>query len=70
MKFSELIKALYEASTDVNSVADLAECTEVAKSFIDRLFAGKNTTEKIDVVFEYLTHDLEVEEVIEAIELF
>ena len=68
-KLSALIKALYESSDMVNSVSDLSECTDVNKSFIERMFAGTNTFEKADKVFEYLTHDFDVEMLIESLEL-
>ena len=69
MKFSKLFKELYDTSNDVNRIVDLAECTDVPKSFIERGFAGTNSFEKIDKVFDYLTSDFEVEDFMAALDL-
>lgn len=68
MKLSDLLKALYEAS-EFTSVPSLAENTGIAKSFIERSFYGINTMEKLDVLFEALTGDMDREELMLAIEM-
>lgn len=74
MKLSTLLKRLYEES-EYTSTKHLAEfATEqldkpVGKDFIDRNFSGKNTMEKLDVIFEELTKGLFVEDLLLAMKL-
>lgn len=68
MKLSDLLKRLYEES-EFTSVGSLSDTTGVGKGFIDRAFAGKNTLEKLDLLFDELTQDLEVEDFILVKEL-
>lgn len=61
MKLSNLLKRLYEES-EYESVSTLSDATQIGKGFIDRAFAGKNTMEKLDVLFDELTSDLDAED--------
>jgi hypothetical protein len=61
MKLSDLLKRLYEES-EFKSIVSLSDTTKIGKGFIDRAFAGKNTMEKLDLLFDELTQDLEVED--------
>lgn len=63
MKLSDLLKRLYEES-EFTSVGSLSDTIGIGKGFIDRAFAGKNTMEKLDLLFDELTNDLEVEDFI------
>ena len=68
MKISELLKELYKQS-DFTSVGSLAEELGLQKSLIDRVFAGKNTTENIDKLSSELLKDITTEELLLAIEM-
>ena len=68
MKLSDLLKRLYEES-EFTSVGSLSDKTGIGKGFIDRAFAGKNTLEKLDLLFDELTNDLVVEDFILVKEL-
>lgn len=61
MKFSELAKRLYEES-EFTSISSLSDTLDLNKGFVDRCFAGKNTTEKIDILFDELTKELTAED--------
>jgi hypothetical protein len=68
MKLSSVLKKLYEES-EFTSVGSLSDKTGIGKGFIDRAFAGKNTTEKLDILFHELTKELTKENLICAIDL-
>lgn len=68
MLFSKLLKALYEKSK-YESVETLAKANDTNKGFIDRTFAGKHTTEKIDKIFNDLTQNLTIEDILFLIDM-
>ena len=68
MELSRLLKRLYEES-EFTSVGSLSDTTGISKGFIDRAFAGKNTMSKLDLLFDELTKNLEVEDFILVDEL-
>ncbi|QDP50423.1 MAG: hypothetical protein Unbinned5350contig1001_38 [Prokaryotic dsDNA virus sp.] len=61
MKVSDILNKLIEES-DFEGTKSLSEYTGVNKGFIDRARTGKNTLEKLDIVFEALTKDLTAED--------
>lgn len=65
---SKLLKQLYEES-NYSSIASLSQATGVDKGFIDRVFSGKHTMERLDPLFEELTTGLTVEDFILCIRL-
>lgn len=68
MKFSTLLKRLYEES-EFTSQNSLSEVAGVTLGFTERTMKGENTTVRIDALFDALTLNLNEEDFLLAVKL-